>query len=85
MTIKKNLKLPSKNTFDMNNERYWITIDFLLSCIENGEVDAEKLKEAHLRLSTELDRRSVFNLPIDETKRLISVLNGLYDKVSDYE
>ena len=64
---------------------YWSVINLLVSCIENGRVDADELKNARLLLSTELDERSVCNLPTDETKRLLSVLDGLYDKVSDYE
>lgn len=64
---------------------YWSVINLLVSCIENGRVDAEELKNARFLLSTELDKRSVCNLPTDETKRLLSVLDGLYDKVSDYE
>lgn len=64
---------------------YWTVINLLVSCIENGRVDAEELKKARLSLSTELDKRSVCNLPTDETKRLLSVLDGLYDKVSDNE
>lgn len=66
-------------------EQYWTAINLLVSCIENGRVDAEELKNARFLLSTELDKRSVCNLPTDETKRLLSVLDGLYDKVSDYE
>lgn len=66
-------------------EQYWTAINLLVSCIENGRVDADELKNARLLLSTELDKRSVCNLPTDETKRLLSVLDGLYDKVSDYE
>lgn len=64
---------------------YWLVINTLVSCIENGKVDADELKKARLSLSTELDKRSVCNLPTDETKRLLSVLDGLYDKVSDNE
>lgn len=64
---------------------YWLVINTLVSCIKNGKVDAEELKKARLSLSTELDKRSVCNLPIGETKRLLSVLDGLYDKVSDNE
>lgn len=64
---------------------YLSVINLLVSCIENGKVDADELKNARLLLSTELDKRSVCNLPTDETKRLLSVLDGLYDKVSDYE
>lgn len=64
---------------------YWTVINLLVSCIEKGKVDAKGLKEARLRLSTELDKRLVCNLPTDETKRLLSVLYGLYDKVCDNE
>ncbi len=64
---------------------YWSVINLLLSCIESGKVDAGELKKARLSLSMELDKRSVCNLPTDETKRLLSVLDGLYDKVSDNE
>ena len=64
---------------------YWSVINLLVSCIENGRVDAEELKNTRFLLSTELDKRSVCNLPTEETKRLLSVLDGLYDKVSDYE
>ena len=64
---------------------YWSVINLLVSCIENGRVDADELKNARFLLSTELDKRSVCNLPTEETKRLLSVLDGLYDKVSDYE
>ena len=66
-------------------EQYWTAINLLVSCIENGRVDADELKNARLLLSTELDKCSVCKLPTDETKRLLSVLDGLYDKVSDYE
>ena len=68
----------------MEND-YWLVINTLVSCIENGKIDADELKKARLSLSTELDKRSVCNLPTDETKRLLSVLDGLYDKVSDNE
>lgn len=64
---------------------YWSVINLLVSCIENGKVDAEELKKARFLLSKELDKQSVCNLPTDETKRLLSVLDGLYDKVSDNE
>lgn len=64
---------------------YWTVINLLVSCIENDKVDADELKKVRFLLSTELDRRSVCNLPTDETKRLLSVLDGLYDKVSDNE
>lgn len=56
-----------------------------MSCVENSKVDADELKKACFLLSTELDRRSVCKLPTDETKRLLSVLDGLYDKVNDNE
>lgn len=61
---------------------YWTVINFLASCIEDCRVNAGGLKKARLLLSMELDKRSVCNLPTDETKRLLSVLNGLYDNVS---
>ena len=64
---------------------YWTVINLLVSCIENDKVDAEELKKSSLLPSTELDKRSVCNLPTDETKRLLSVLDGLYDKVSGNE
>lgn len=64
---------------------YWTVINFLLSCIKTGKVDADELKKARFLLSTELDRRLVCNLPTDETKRLLSVLDGLYDMVNDNE
>lgn len=58
---------------------YWIVINLLQSCIRTGKVDADELKNARFRLDTELDKRLVCNLPTDETKRLLSVLDGLYD------
>lgn len=64
---------------------YWLVINTLVSCIENGKVDVDELKKVRLSLSMELDKRSVCNLPTDETKLLLSVLDGLYDKVSDNE
>ena len=64
---------------------YLTIINLLVSCVENSKVDADELKKARFLLSTELDRRSVCNLPTDETKRLLSVLDGLYDKVNDNE
>lgn len=60
---------------------YWTVIDLLVSCIEEGRVSAGGLKKARFLLFTELDKCSVYNLPTDETKCLLSVLNGLYDKV----
>ena len=65
--------------------RYWTIINLLVSCVENNKVDAYELKKARLLLSTELDKRSVCNLPTDETKRMLSVLYGLYDKINDNE
>ncbi len=64
---------------------YWAVINLLLSCIENGKVDAAELKKARFLLSTGLDKCSVCNLPTDETKRLLSALDGLYDNVCDNE
>lgn len=64
---------------------YWLVINTLVSCIENGKIDDDELKKVRLSLCMELDKRSVCNLPTDETKRLLSVLDGLYDKVSDNE
>lgn len=63
---------------------HWIVIETLVDCLENG-IDKEKVKSATLQLDKELDRRSVDNLPIDEIKRLKSVLDGLYDKIYDNE
>lgn len=64
---------------------YWIVINLLQSCIKTGKVDVDALKNARFRLATELDKRLVCNLPTDETKRLLSVLDGLYDMVTDNE
>lgn len=55
---------------------YWIVINTLVDCLENG-IDKEKVKSSTLQLDTELDRRLVDNLPIDETKRLKSVLERI--------
>ena len=57
-------------------ENYWTVINTLVDCLENG-IDKEKVKLATLQLDTELDRRLVDNLPIDETKRLKSVLERI--------
>lgn len=38
--------------------------------VATGEVDAERLKEAQKRLSFEIDRRKVGNLPCDELEAL---------------
>lgn len=61
---------------------YWIVINLLQYFIKTGKVDADALKNARFRLATELDQRFVCNLPTDETKRLLSVLYGLYDMVA---
>lgn len=58
------------------NANYWLVINTLVDCLENG-TDREKVKSATLRLDMELDRRLVDNLPIDEIKRLKSVLERL--------
>lgn len=55
---------------------HWIVIETLVDCLENG-IDKEKVKSATLQLDKELDRRSVDNLPIDEIKRLKSVLERI--------
>ena len=55
---------------------HWTVINTLVDCLENG-IDKEKVKLATLQLDTELDRRSVDNLPIDEIKRLKSVLERI--------
>lgn len=55
---------------------HWIVIETLVDCLENG-IDKEKVKFATLQLDKELDRRSVDNLPIDEIKRLKSVLERI--------
>lgn len=57
-------------------EHHWIVINTLVDCLENG-IDKEKVRIATLQLDTELDRRSVDNLPIDEIKRLKSVLERI--------
>ena len=64
---------------------YWTVINLLQSCIKTGKVDADELKNARFRLATGLDKRLVCNLPTDETKRLLSVLDGLYGMVTDNE
>lgn len=58
------------------NANYWLVINTLVDCLENG-IDKEKVKSATFKLDTELDRCLVGNLPIDEIKRLKSVLNRL--------
>lgn len=66
--------MPFRSICDM--EHYWLVINTLVECLSQG-IDAEKLKFATLQLDTELDRRSVDNLPIDEIKRLKSVLERI--------
>lgn len=61
---------------------YWTIINLLVSCVENSKVDADELKKARFLLATELDKRLVCNLPSDEIKRLVSVLDGLYKEIS---
>lgn len=60
----------------MMNTNHWLVIDTLVDCLHNG-IDRKKLREATLQLDKELDRRLVDNLPIDEIKRLKSVLERL--------
>lgn len=69
----------------MQTEEYWTVINALLSFVEHGRVDTETLKQARLSLSVALDKRLTCNLPTDETKRLLSVLDGLYSIVTDNE
>lgn len=61
---------------NMENKHYWLVINTLVECLSDG-IDPEKVKSATLQLDTELDRRLVDNLPIDETKRLKSVLERI--------
>ena len=58
------------------NANYWLVINTLADCLEHG-MDRNKLAEAIFKLDTELDRRLVDNLPIDEIKRLKSVLERI--------
>lgn len=57
-------------------EHYWLVINTLVECLSEG-IDPEKVRIATLQLDTELDRRSVDNLPIYEIKRLKSVLERI--------
>ena len=57
-------------------EHYWLVINTLVEFLSEG-IDPEKVRIATLQLDTELDRRSVDNLPIDEIKRLKSVLERI--------
>ena len=68
----------------MGND-YWTVINLLQSCIKTGKIDADALKNARFKLATSLDKRLMCNLPTDETKRLLSVFDGLYDMVTDNE
>lgn len=57
-------------------EHHWLVINTLVECLSEG-IDPEKVRITTLQLDTELDRRSVDNLPIDEIKRLKSVLERI--------
>ena len=57
-------------------KHHWLVIDTLVECLSQG-IDPEKVRIATLQLDTELDKRSVDNLPIDEIKRLKSVLERI--------
>ncbi len=52
----------------------WLVINTLADYIEQGR-DENKLREATLQLDTDLDRRLVDNLPVEEINRLVEVLN----------
>lgn len=57
-------------------EHHWLVINTLIECLSEG-INPEKVRIATLQLDTELDRRSVDNLPIGEIKRLKSVLERI--------
>ena len=57
-------------------KHHWLVINTLVECLSEG-IDPEKVRIATLQLDTELDKRSVDNLPIDEIKRLKSVLERI--------
>lgn len=57
-------------------EHHWLVINTLVECLSEG-IDPKKVRIATLQLDTEIDRRSVDNLPIDEIKRLKSVLERI--------
>lgn len=57
-------------------KEYWLVIDTLAECLEHGK-DTEKLKTATFQLDSELDRRIVDNLPVDEILKLRNVLNRI--------
>ena len=63
---------------------YWIVINVLSDCLEHG-MDRNKLKEASFRVDTELDKCLVGKLPIDELKRLKSVLDRLNYEIASHE
>ena len=55
---------------------HWIVIETLVDCLENG-INTKNIHKATFQLDTELDRRSVDNLPTDEIERLKSVLERI--------
>lgn len=57
-------------------KNHWLVIDALVDYIESGK-DTEKLKKATFLLDSELDRRIVDNLPVDEILKLRNVLNRI--------
>lgn len=57
-------------------KEYWLVIDTLAECLGHGK-DTEKLKKATFLLDSELDRRIVDNLPVDEITKLRNVLNRI--------
>lgn len=57
-------------------KNHWLVIDALVDYIESGK-DTEKLKKATFQLDSELDRRIVDNLPVDEILKLRNVLNRI--------
>lgn len=66
------------------NKNYWIVINTLADVLEKyystGKIDRKNFKEATFQLNTDLDRCLSGNLPSEELKCLISVLNRLnYD------
>ena len=65
-------------------EHYWIVINTLVDCLSEG-IDPEKVRIATLQLDTELDKCLVGNLPIDELKRLKSVLDRLNYEIASHE
>lgn len=57
-------------------KNHWLVIDALVDYIESDK-DTEKLKKATFQLDSELDRRIVDNLPVDEILKLRNVLNRI--------